>query len=185
VPPAGESSGMKSLLITILCSQVIGVSAAAPHTEEVAGRAMKAADRNKDGRLSLEEFKLLDVQAKHHGDEHFERGDVNQDGFLDRGELATELAAKQTWFVILCEGVEACFLRLDTDKNQKLDPQEYRKVSRMGGHAEQHHRGADANKDGQLDLAEFTAHAEAKLNSAADPSTKRKKKSAGREPSEN
>ena len=32
-------------------------------------RILKAADKSSDGKLSLEEYKPLDVQAKHHGDE--------------------------------------------------------------------------------------------------------------------
>ena len=33
----------------------------------------------------------------------------------------------------------------------------------MGHHSDQHFNGADTNKDGFLDLAEFIAHAEHKL----------------------
>lgn len=135
---------------------------------------MKIVDRDRDGKLTLEEFKPLDVQAKHHGEEHFKRGDANQDGFLDKEELAVELAQKQTWFMILCEGVEPCFARLDADRNGKLDAKEYRKVSRMGGHSEQHFRSADTDKDGFLNLKEFAAHAEAKLDSAASPKKRKK-----------
>jgi Ca2+-binding EF-hand superfamily protein len=160
------------LLLAVLLPASASIGAE-PDPTPVLGRAMDAADKDKDGRLTLEEFKLIDVQAKHHGDEHFERGDTNHDGFLDPEELATELAAKQTWFVILVEGIEPCFTRLDTDKNQKLDPAEYRKISRMGGHAEHHHRGADTNENGFLDLEEFTAHANAKLNSATNPPKKK------------
>tara|TARA_R110002096_G_scaffold42893_11_gene115372 strand:- start:1917 stop:2417 length:501 start_codon:yes stop_codon:yes gene_type:complete len=135
-------------------------------------RAMKIVDGNRDGKLSLEEFKPLDVQARHHGEEHFQEGDTNSDGFLEPEELAIELARKQTWFVILVEGVEPCFVRLDVDQSGKLDPLEYRKVSRMGGHAEHHHRSADTDNDGFLDLKEFTVHANAKLESAANPKRK-------------
>jgi hypothetical protein len=134
---------------------------------------MQIADQDNDGKLSLEEFKPLDVQARHHGEEHFEQGDLNHDGFLDTKELATTLAKKQTWYVILVEGVETCFQRIDSNKDGKLEATEYRKVSRMGGHAEHHHGSADLNKDGFLDLQEFTTHANAKLEPAT---VKRKKK---------
>jgi TPR repeat protein len=144
----------------------------------VLDRAMKIADKNKDGKLTLEEFKPLDVQARNHADEHFERGDANKDGFLDRAELAAELAQKQTWFVILCEGVRPCFARLDSDRNKKLDAKEYRKISKMGGHSEQHFSGADTDKNGFLNVAEFAAHAEAKLKSAANPKKRKHKKKA-------
>jgi Ca2+-binding EF-hand superfamily protein len=158
---------LRTGLLLVATGTLASADPEADSTTQVIDRVMAIADQDNDGHLSLEEFKHLDVQARHHGDEHFQRGDVNKDGFLDKKELATELAAKQTWFVILVEGVEPCFNRLDTDQNQKLDPSEYRKISRMGGHAEHHHRGADDNEDGFLDLEEFTTHANAKLESAA------------------
>lgn len=125
-------------------------------------RVLQTADKNHDGKLSLAEYLPLDVQAKHHGGEHFKAGDANHDGFLDATELAATLQ-KQTWFVILSEGTDACFARLDANKDGKLDAPEYRKISRMGAHVEQHFRGADTDHDGFLSPAEFTAHAEAKL----------------------
>lgn len=125
-------------------------------------RILKAADKDKDGRLSLEEYKLLDVQARHHGDEHFKAGDTDGNGFIAASELASALK-KQTWFAILSDGIEPCVARLDANKDGKLDATEYRKISKMGHHSDQHFKGADTNKDGFLDLTEFTAHAEAKL----------------------
>lgn len=125
-------------------------------------RILKAADKSSDGKLSLEEYKPLDVQAKHHGDEHFKAGDKNGDGFIDATELAHALN-KQTWLAILSEGTEASFARLDANKDDKLDASEYRKISKMGGHSEQHFKRADANHDDSLDLTEFTTHAELKL----------------------
>jgi Ca2+-binding EF-hand superfamily protein len=142
----------------LLATSVITATPRAPLMQ----RIMKAADKNKDGKLSLEEFKRLDVQAVHHGDEHFNAGDTDGDGFITADELAHALK-KQTWFAILSEGIESCFARLDANKDNKLDASEYRKISKMGRHSEQHFKGADANHDGSLDLTEFTAHAEGKL----------------------
>ncbi len=136
-------------------------------------RIMKAADKNKDDKLSLEEYKALDVQALHHGEEHFKIGDTNHDDFIDAAELAGALS-KQTWFAILSEGTEPCFARLDENKDDKLDATEYRKISKMGHHSEQHFKGAVVNKDSALDLAEFTAHAEQKLKTLEDDSEKKK-----------
>lgn len=137
-------------------------------------RIIKAADKNKDQKLTLAEYLPLDVQAKHHGEEHFKTGDANADGFIDATELATTLH-KQTWFAILSEGIEPCYTRLDTDKDGKLNAAEYRKISRMGGHAEQHFKGADADKDGFLSMDEFTSHAEHKFK-ALEEGTSRKKR---------
>ncbi len=130
-------------------------------------RIMMAADKNRDGKLSLEEYKPLDVQARHHGEEHFEAGDVSGDEFIDQAELAGSLR-KQTWFAILGEGTKSCFIRIDVNEDGKLDATEYRRISRMGGHAEQHFKIADTNKDGFLDLDEFNTHAEAKLKMLED-----------------
>jgi Ca2+-binding EF-hand superfamily protein len=138
-------------------------------------RILKAADKDKDGKLSLEEFKPLDVQARHHGDEHFKAGDKNSDGFIDTAELADALK-KQTWFAILTEGIDPCFTRLDATKDGKLDATEYRKISKMGGHSQQHFNGADTNKDGFIDLTEFKAHAEAKLKRLEGGLTQKKPK---------
>jgi len=124
-------------------------------------RIMNAADKNKDGKLSVVEYKTLDVQATHHGDDHFATGDTNKDGFIDSSELAGALR-RQTWYAILSEGTEACFSRLDSNKDTKLDPKEFRLISKMGAHTEQHFKSADANKDGFLVLAEFSVHAEKK-----------------------
>jgi len=136
-------------------------------------RIMKAADKNKDGMLSLNEYKALDVQALHHGEEHFKAGDTNHNDFINATELAGALS-KQTWFAILSEGTESCFARIDANKDRKLDATEYRKISKMGRHNEQHFKGADANKDSFLDLAEFTTYAEKKLKTLEDSSAKKK-----------
>lgn len=161
---------MKSALTLLLSAATL---LAADDTPLIA-RILKAADKNKDQKLTLAECLPLDVQAKHHGDQHFKSGDANADGFIDATELATTLH-KQTWFAILSEGIELCFARLDANQDGKLDAAEYRKISRMGAHAEQHFKGADIDKDGFLSKAEFAAHAEARLK-AVEEGTKRKSK---------
>ena len=137
-------------------------------------RIMQAADKNHDGKLTLAEYLPLDVQAKHHGEEHFKTGDANADGFIDSAELPAALR-KQTWFAILSEGIEPCFTRIDTDKDGQLNATEYRKISRMGAHAEQHFKGADSDKDGFLSMEEFTSHAENKLKTLEEGTPKKKK----------
>lgn len=146
------------------------------HAEPSAGlmqRILKAADKSSDGKLSLEEYKPLDVQVKHHGNEHFKAGDKNSDGFIDAAELIGVLN-KQTWSAILSEGIEPCFARLDVNKDSKHDVSEYRKISKMGHHSEQHFNSAHINYDGFLDLTEFSAHAEHKIK-ALEGSSARKK----------
>jgi Spy/CpxP family protein refolding chaperone len=63
---------------------------------------------------------------------------------------------------------------MDANKDNKLDASEYRKISKMGHHSEQHFKGADANHDGFLDLTELTAHAEAKLKRLESGAMKKK-----------
>ena len=161
------------IILAAVLAYSFRVLGAEPNESTVAERALSAADQDHNGKLSLTEYLPLDVQAKHHGEEHFKAGDANHDGFLDVTELAATLH-KQTWFAILSEGTEACFARLDAEKNGKLDVKEYRKISRMGAHAEQHFKGADKDEDGFLSVVEFTAHAEEKLKSISD-SPKRKR----------
>ena len=171
------STSCRIISLTLCCLALTSaIAAPEDNSTPVIERALQGADKDRDGKLTLTEFKLLDVQAKNHCKEHFERGDTNHDGFLDRRELGIELAKKQTWFVILSEGANSCFARLDSDGDGKLDAKEYRKISRMGGHAEHHHRSADTDRDGYLNLAEFTTHAEAKLKSAANPKQRKRKK---------
>lgn len=136
-------------------------------------RIMTAADKSKDGKLSIVEYKTLDVQATHHGDEHFATGDTNKDGFIDNSELAGALS-RQTWYTILSEGTEACFNHLDSNKDAKLDIKEFRPISKMGAHTEQHFKSADTNKDGFLDLAEFSGLAEHKIKALEVGPTKKK-----------
>ena len=156
---------MKSLLAALLLAPLAALPAGTD--QPLITRIIQPADKNHDGKLSLAEYLPLDVQAKHHGEEHFKAGDANHDGFLDATELAATLQ-KQTWFAILSEGTDACFARLDANKDGKLDAAEYRKISRMGAHAEQHFRGADTDHDDFLSPAEFTSHAEAKLKTLAE-----------------
>jgi Ca2+-binding EF-hand superfamily protein len=136
-------------------------------------RIMTAADKNKDGKLSVVEYKTLDVQATHHGDDHFATGDTNKDGFIDSYELAGALS-RQTWYAILSEGSEACFSRLDSNKDAKLDLKEFRPISKMGAHTEQHFKSADTNKDGNLELAEFSGLAEHKIKALEIAPAKKK-----------
>jgi Ca2+-binding EF-hand superfamily protein len=158
-------------LLSLTAASLIGADPSPALMQHI----MKAADKDKDGRLSLEEYKPLDVQARHHGDEHFKAGDTDGDGFIAADELAHALK-KQTWFAILSEGIEPCFARMDANKDNKLDASEYRKISKMGHHSEQHFKGADANHDGFLDLTEFTTHAEGKLKRVESGVTTRKPK---------
>ncbi|MCB1278443.1 hypothetical protein [Prosthecobacter sp.] len=160
---------MKAVLSLLLSAASLLASDDAP----LITRILKAADKDYDGKLTLAEYLPLDVQAKHHGDEHFKSGDANADGFIDASELATTLH-KQTWFAILSEGIEPCFARLDANQDGKLDAAEYRKISRMGAHAEQHFKGADTDKDGFLSKAEFAAHAGARLKTVEAATPKRK-----------
>ena len=141
---------MKAVLSLLLSAASLLASDDAP----LITRILKAADKDYDGKLTLAEYLPLDVQAKHHGDEHFKSGDANADGFIDASELATTLH-KQTWFAFLSEGIEPCFARLDANQDGKLDAAEYRKISRMGAHAEQHFKGADTDKDGEVTPWEF------------------------------
>lgn len=152
---------MKTTLLFFTALSFATVAHAEPGTALML-RILHASDKNKDGKLTLEEYKPLDVQGLHHGDEHFKAGDKNSDGFIDAAELASALN-KQTWFAILNEGIDTSFARIDANKDSKLDASEYRKISKMGHHSEQHFKGADANHDRCLDFSEFTAHAEHKL----------------------
>ncbi len=163
---------LASTIMVIFCLAA-GALRAEPGEAAVTSRVMQAADKDKDRKLSLAEFLPLDVQARHHGEQHFKTGDADKDGFLDAAELPATLR-KQTWFAILCEGAEACFSRLDTDQDGTLDIAEYRKISRMPKHAGQHFKSADTEDDGRLSKAEFSVHAGHRLEALEGPDQKRK-----------
>ncbi len=162
---------MKPLAFVLLLPFVFHASAADLPSSQVLPRVLQTADKDKNGTLSLAEYLPLDVQAKHHGEEHFKAGDANNDGSLDVAEIITTLR-KQTWFAILTEGAQGCFAGLDLNKDSKLDATEYRKISRMGHHSDQHFNGADSDKDGLLSLAEFTVHAEHQIKALENTSPK-------------
>ncbi len=115
------------------------------------------------------------AEARHHGEESFKSGDANADGVIDTAELPAALR-KQTWFAILSEGIEPCLTRLDTNHDGKLDAAEYRKISRMGAHSEQHFKGADTDKDGFLSQAEFAEYGEYRLKAIEEGTRKKKTK---------
>ena len=69
-----------------------------PHTEAVLDRVIKSADNDGDGLLAHQEFKRIDFQETEPKDEYFTRGDVDEDGFLDRLELLGELDRQQNCF---------------------------------------------------------------------------------------
>lgn len=160
---------MKAILFLLSAATLLAADDA-----PLIARILKAAEKDHDGKLTLAEYLPLDVQAKHHGDERFKSGDANADGFIDASELASALH-KQTWFAILSEGIEPCFTRLDANQDGKLNAAEYRKISRMGAHAEQHFKGADSDKDGFLSKGEFAAHSKAKLKAVEEGTPKKKK----------
>lgn len=161
---------MKTAVFLVL----LAVSSVIADDAPLIARILKAADKNHDGKLTLAEYLPLDVQAKHHGEEHFKSGDANADGVIDTAELPAALR-KQTWFAILSEGIEPCFTRIDANHDGKLDATEYRKISRMGAHSEQHFKGADTDKDGFLSQAEFAAHAESRLKAMEDGAPRKKR----------
>ena len=59
-----------------------------------AQRAIRLADKSGDGKLTLAEYLPLDVQSKHHGEEHFKGADTDHNGFLDLKEFGAHAEAK-------------------------------------------------------------------------------------------
>ena len=93
-------------------------------------RILTAADKNKDGRLSVTEFKTLDVQALHHGPEHFEQGDT---------EIITRMAqAMAEWFPGHAASMDAGLAQhlqsvgFDTRTETLADPSRVRPASMSG-----------------------------------------------------
>ncbi|MHC4878467.1 MAG: bile acid:sodium symporter [Planctomycetota bacterium] len=69
-----------------------------PQTESILDRITAGVDENRDGLISLEEFKRIDFQQIEFGDDNFAAGDVNHDGLLDRIELLSALDRLQKCF---------------------------------------------------------------------------------------
>ena len=84
----------RHILLTALLLTTNFALCAESNTAVVTEWAMKIADKDKEGKLTLEESKPLDVQTLHHGKEHFERGDANKDGFLNHDEFTAHAEAK-------------------------------------------------------------------------------------------
>ena len=143
---------MKSITKILTCL-LLALRLPGLHAElaSVNTRVMHAADKDKDGKLTLEEYKPLDVQAKHHGEEHFKAGDARQ-GSLPRLQRTHHHPSQANLVRHPQRRHGRCFLRLDTNHDGNLDASEYRRISRMGAHAGQHFKSADVDKNGSLTL---------------------------------
>lgn len=81
---------------------------------------MRALDTDGDGRISRAE-----MQAGKAGmDEHFERMDVNKDGYIDKADRQARLAERRA----------ECFAKADTDKNGQLSRAEFDRMGEACGH---------------------------------------------------
>jgi len=76
---------------------------------------MRAADTDKDGRISRAEAQAAHARA---GD-RFERMDFNKDGYIDRGDMQARVAQRRS----------ECFAKADADRNGQLSRAEF---DRMG-----------------------------------------------------
>ena len=87
---------------------------------------------------------------------NFDKGDVNNDGFLSRNEIAnmTGKAAQQ-----VVAKMEQEFAQMDKDKNGQVSLAEFKSfaMARLSGNSELTVQRLDTNKDGKISLAEFRA----------------------------
>ena len=75
---------------------------------------MRAADTDKDGRISRAEASAAQARAG----ERFEQMDVNKDGYLDRSDMQARIAARRG----------ECFGKADADGNGQLSRAEFDKM---------------------------------------------------------
>ena len=80
---------------------------------------MRAADTDKDGRISRAEADAM--QAKR--GERFEQMDFNKDGYLDRADMQARMAQRRG----------ECFAKADADKNGQLSRAEFDKMGEACG----------------------------------------------------
>lgn len=84
------------------------------------GGGMRALDSDGDGRISRAE-----MQAGKAGmDQHFERMDVNKDGYIDKADRQARMAERRA----------ECFGKADADKNGQLSRAEFDKMGEACGH---------------------------------------------------
>ena len=87
---------------------------------------------------------------------NFDQGDVNNDGFLSRNEIAnmTSKVAQQ-----VVAKMEQEFAQMDKDRNGQVSLAEFKSfaMARLSGNSELTLQRLDANKDGKVSLAEFRA----------------------------
>jgi Ca2+-binding EF-hand superfamily protein len=79
------------------------------------GGMMRAADTDKDGRISRAEAQAAHAKAAG----RFDQMDVNKDGYLDRSDMQARIAQRRG----------ECFVKADTDRNGQLSRAEF---DRMG-----------------------------------------------------
>ena len=115
---------------------------------------------------------------------NFDQGDVNNDGFLSRTEIAnmTGKAAQQ-----VVAKMEQEFAQMDKDKNGQVSLAEFKTfaMARLAGNPELTLQRLDLNKDGKVSAAEFrtpslTAFDRADANKDGKVTMDEAKKASGR-----
>jgi hypothetical protein len=122
--------GLSALLV---CVAIPAYAAAL--TDSLIDAAMKKADPDKDGTVSLDEALKFGLTK-----EAFEKANPDKDGTLDRKEFA--------------KAVELQFETANPDKDGTLD---WKEAQKAGIKDQKTFDAANPDKDGHLDLAEFLA----------------------------
>ena len=115
---------------------------------------------------------------------NFDQGDVNNDGFLSRNEIAN-MTGKAAQAVVA--KMEQEFAQMDKDRNGQVSLAEFKSfaMARLSGNSELTLQRLDLNKDGKVSAAEFrtptlTAFDRADANKDGKVTMDEAKKASGR-----
>lgn len=114
----------------------------------------KAADKDRDKRLSYAEYSISIYHSPKHGPDKFHKADKNRNGLLDMSEFEPTLAGV-SWWVLSRKSPDQWFQGTDTDSNGKLSIDEFR-ILASSNHYENHFKRADLDQSDSLDLKEVT-----------------------------
>lgn len=108
-------------------------------------------DTDKDGKLSLAEFKAGE-HPRGNVEKLFNVKDADKDGFLTKEELCSKGMGHEKCSMMKCD---ECFVKMDADKDGKISLAEFKTIEHPGGNPEKLFKLKDADKDGSLTKEEL------------------------------
>ncbi len=145
-----------------VCLLTTAAAGADDLTKLTAQELFKKADKNGDGKLTLEEFQATVYPSPKHAPNLFKKADKDGDGKLSLEEMTAALDSVP-WWKLTRKTPEELFKAADKDSDGKLSLDEFKEVDPHKNHFEAHFKKFDKDGDGKLSLDEFKAFIESEI----------------------